>query len=131
MQDLHVGQRSFSHVTCSVCGMMYTCGFHDDISEHSQFHHRYVSGVTFPVRISMMGCGDVARMPLPPSKRTSGVHCHTVVYSIGHTLSWYVALQGWKRERVVGKHFDGRIVMILPTDPRHHLKKVYMYIYRT
>ena len=32
--------------------------------------------------------------------------------------------QGWKNERVVRQFHDGRIVVILPTDPKHHLKKV-------
>ena len=33
-------------------------------------------------------------------------------------------MQGWKKEHVVGVFYDGRIIMVLPTDPKLHLKKV-------
>ena len=46
LQDL--GQSSFGHVTCGVCGMVYTGGLDDDVREHAKFHH---TGVTFNVRL--------------------------------------------------------------------------------
>lgn len=33
-------------------------------------------------------------------------------------------MQGWKKEHVVGVFYDGRIIVVLPTDPKLHLKKV-------
>ena len=34
-----------------------------------------------------------------------------------------VAFQGWRKERVVAEYSDGRVVVIYPSDPKHHLKK--------
>ena len=45
-----VGQRSLGHMTCSVCGMVYTSGLEDDAREHKKFHYRYLTGITFNVR---------------------------------------------------------------------------------
>lgn len=33
-------------------------------------------------------------------------------------------LQGWKKERVVADFWDGKIILILPEDPKHAHKKV-------
>lgn len=76
---LDLGQKNFGHVTCKVCGMVYTFGQAEDEGEHTRFHRKYLTGVSF---------------------------------------------QGWKRERVVGEYFDGRIIVVYPSDPKHHLKKV-------
>lgn len=76
---LDLGQRNFGHVTCKVCGMVYTFGQAEDEGEHSRFHRKYLKGVSF---------------------------------------------QGWKKERVVAEYFDGRVIVVYPTDPKHHLKKV-------
>ena len=46
-QDL--GQKTFGHVTCDVCGMVYTFGQADDQVEHIKFHRKFVSGVRFMV----------------------------------------------------------------------------------
>ena len=48
-QDL--GQKTFGHVTCKVCGMVYTYGQADDRSEHYKFHRKFLSGVKFPVSL--------------------------------------------------------------------------------
>ena len=53
MQDL--GQKDFSHVTCSVCGMVYTSGQPTDQAEHLHFHKSYLSGVNFPVSHPISG----------------------------------------------------------------------------
>ena len=76
---LDFGQKKLGHVTCKVCGMVYTFGHTEDEMDHSKFHRKYLTGVTF---------------------------------------------RGWKNERVVTTHMDGRIVMVLPDDSKHHLKKV-------
>ncbi|KAG7249445.1 hypothetical protein CRUP_024046 [Coryphaenoides rupestris] len=34
-----------------------------------------------------------------------------------------VALQGWKKERVVAEFWDGKIVLVMPDDPKYALKK--------
>ena len=46
-QDL--GQKTFGHVTCEVCGMVYTFGQPDDQVEHFKFHKKFISGVKFVV----------------------------------------------------------------------------------
>lgn len=76
---LDLGQKNFGHVTCKVCGMVYTFGQAEDEGEHSKFHRKYLRGVSF---------------------------------------------HGWKKERVVAEYFDGRVIMVYPSDPKHHLKKV-------
>ena len=76
---LDFGQKNLGHVTCKVCGMVYTFGQAEDENEHAKFHKRYLAGVSF---------------------------------------------QGWKNERVAAEHFDGRIIVVHPSDPRHHLRKV-------
>lgn len=43
------GQKLFGHVTCKVCGMVYTHGQLDDQTEHSRFHKKFVTGINFPV----------------------------------------------------------------------------------
>ena len=76
---LDLGQKSFGHSTCPVCGMVYTLGQAEDEGEHEKFHRKYLTGISF---------------------------------------------HGWKNERVVGEFFDGRIVVVYPSDPKHHLKKM-------
>ena len=44
---LDLGQRNFGHVTCRVCGMVYSLGQSQDEADHSKFHRRYLAGVTF------------------------------------------------------------------------------------
>ena len=46
------GQKTLGHVTCKVCGMVYTFGQPDDQSEHFKFHRKFLSGVKFPVSLS-------------------------------------------------------------------------------
>ena len=48
-QDL--GQKNFGHVTCKVCGMVYTSGQPADQAEHLHFHKNYLSGINFPVSL--------------------------------------------------------------------------------
>ena len=38
-----------------------------------------------------------------------------------------VALQGWKKERVVAEFWDGKIVLVMPDDPKYALKKVFIF----
>lgn len=33
-------------------------------------------------------------------------------------------LQGWKKERILGEYPDGKIILVLPDDPKYALKKV-------
>ena len=49
-QSQDMGQRSLGHMTCGVCGMVYTSGLEDDTREHRKFHYRYLTGITFNVR---------------------------------------------------------------------------------
>lgn len=34
-------------------------------------------------------------------------------------------LQGWKKERVVAEFWDGKILLVLPDDPKYAVKKVW------
>ena len=77
---LDLGQKNFGHVTCKVCGMVYTFGQAEDEREHMKFHRKYLTGLSF---------------------------------------------LGWKSERVVGEFCDGRIIVIYPSDPKHHWKKIH------
>ncbi len=47
LKDL--GQKTFGHVTCKVCGMVYTFGQAEDEMEHVKFHKKFISGVKFAV----------------------------------------------------------------------------------
>ena len=49
---------------------------------------------------------------------------HVPVYCV-YYMYITCSVQGWKNERVVSHTFDGRILMILPSDSKHHLKKVW------
>ena len=44
---LDLGQKSFRHATCGVCGMVYSLGHATDEADHARFHRRYLSGVSF------------------------------------------------------------------------------------
>ena len=44
---LDLGQKSFGHVTCRVCGMVYSLGHTQDEEDHCKFHRRYLAGVAF------------------------------------------------------------------------------------
>ena len=44
---LDLGQKSFGHVTCRVCGMIYSLGHTQDETDHARFHRRYLAGVSF------------------------------------------------------------------------------------
>jgi len=33
-------------------------------------------------------------------------------------------VQGWKKERILGEYPDGKIILVLPEDPKYALKKV-------
>ena len=79
--------------------MVYTFGQADDQVEHIKFHKNFVSGVKFMVS----------------TEHNSEEH---VIFCL------HVCPQGWKNERVVRQFHDGRIIVILRTDPKHHLKKV-------
>ncbi|XP_064382282.1 N-acetyltransferase ESCO2-like [Halichondria panicea] len=46
--QLDCGQKLLGHVTCKLCGMVYTHTQLDDQVEHSRFHSRFVAGVNFP-----------------------------------------------------------------------------------
>ena len=35
-----------------------------------------------------------------------------------------VAFQGWKKERVVAEFWEGKILLVLPDDPKYAVKKV-------
>ena len=52
MSTQDFGQKTLGHVTCKVCGMVYTFGQPDDQSEHFKFHRKFLSGVKFPVSLS-------------------------------------------------------------------------------
>lgn len=36
-------------------------------------------------------------------------------------------LQGWKKERILGEYPDGKIILVLPDDPKYALKKVNLF----
>ena len=33
-------------------------------------------------------------------------------------------MKGWKKERILGEYPDGKIILVLPDDPKYALKKV-------
>lgn len=35
-----------------------------------------------------------------------------------------VSFNGWKRERIVAEFLDGRIIVVYPSDPKHHMRKI-------
>lgn len=37
--------------------------------------------------------------------------------------------QGWKKERVVAEFWDGKVVLILPDDPKYAVKKVLVCLF--
>lgn len=40
-------------------------------------------------------------------------------------LVWLLfGLQGWKKERVVAEFWDGKILLVLPDDPKYAIRKV-------
>lgn len=39
-----------------------------------------------------------------------------------------LCFQGWKKERILGEYPDGKIILVLPDDPKYALKKV-QYVY--
>lgn len=42
----------------------------------------------------------------------------------GGRVSVVFWLQGWKKERVVAQFWDGKMILVLPDDPKHAVKKV-------
>lgn len=38
------------------------------------------------------------------------------------SLLWF---QGWKKERVVAEFWDGKILLVMPDDPKYAIKKVW------
>lgn len=44
---LDLGQKKFGHITCSICGMVYTQAESDDEDSHRLFHERFLSGIRF------------------------------------------------------------------------------------
>lgn len=37
---------------------------------------------------------------------------------------WVCFMKGWKKERILGEYPDGKIILVLPEDPKYALKKV-------
>lgn len=62
--------------------------------------------------------------PVPPAPPPGGL-CHVTLSAVrgGGVISVFW-LQGWKKERVVADFWDGKIILILPEDPKHAHKKV-------
>lgn len=42
-----------------------------------------------------------------------------------------VFFQGWKKERILAEYPDGKIILVLPDDPKYALRKVLFWMYRT
>ena len=36
----------------------------------------------------------------------------------------FTSIQGWKKERILAEYPDGKIILVLPDDPKYALKKV-------
>ncbi|KAM4629270.1 N-acetyltransferase ESCO2-like [Polymixia lowei] len=90
------GQRQFGATTCNSCGMVYSADSPEDNFQHTQFHQRFLD--------SVKGFSE-----------TPGLHCW-------HEFPEW-KLPGWKKERVVTQFWDGKILLILPDDPKYALKK--------
>lgn len=52
---LDLGQKNFSRIQCSVCGLMYARGQENDEMLHKAFHRRQTQGIQFKVRIQAIG----------------------------------------------------------------------------
>lgn len=40
------------------------------------------------------------------------------------TSFFSVSCQGWKKERILAEYPDGKIILVLPDDPKYTLRKV-------
>lgn len=88
--------------------MVYSNGQFEDEEHHKKFHKRFVEGAQFAVSGSF------------PQQYCSVSHS---IYGL-----ILIIMQGWKYERIVGWYDEGRIIIVLPTDSRQHLKKVSLVI---
>ena len=52
--------------------------------------------------------------------------CSWLATFAGHVLIviLFLSMQGWKKEHVVDVYSDGRIISVLPSDPKLHRRKV-------
>lgn len=55
----------------------------------------------------------------PSPQTANSVFCFVFFFFFPPSLR-----QGWKKERVVAEFWDGKIVLILPADPKYAVKKV-------
>ncbi|XP_012566873.1 N-acetyltransferase ESCO2 isoform X1 [Hydra vulgaris] len=45
---IDLGQKNFGHVTCTICGMVYTKSQVDDETQHAKYHEKLVQKLKFP-----------------------------------------------------------------------------------
>lgn len=45
-------------------------------------------------------------------------------YRFHQTLMKGISFQGWKKERIIERYPEGRIIVVLPSDPKQHQKKI-------
>ncbi|KAG8518888.1 N-acetyltransferase ESCO1, partial [Galemys pyrenaicus] len=108
---IDAGQKRFGAVSCNVCGMLYTASNPEDETQHLLFHNQFISAVKLlHVTLSRKGLEELFEDP-EMGRRESRI--------------WnFMDLSGWKKERILAEYPDGRIIMVLPEDPKYALKKV-------
>lgn len=106
LQD--AGQKQFGATTCGSCGMLYSTDSPEDNFQHTQFHQRFLDTIKFVVSHHNVVISALQQF------------CYKNVA----ILHQFVCFQGWKKERVVAEFWDGKIILVLPEDPKYATKKV-------
>ena len=119
-------QAGFHCHTCALCGMTYAPGEEADEKLHAAHHAKLVQGIRF--HVSLHACllfvlQKGSCIPLASAQHSS---CLLLTLLLRHTVtSERVRVQGWQNERVLHRDgLSGYVLLVLPTDPAPHLKKV-------
>ncbi|XP_035424229.1 N-acetyltransferase ESCO2 isoform X1 [Cygnus atratus] len=134
---IDAGQKHFGAVVCKSCGMIYTAASPEDEAQHVQHHERFLEGLRYVVRAVAAAVradgrgacpGGAARqlqanILSPESEVSVRVMRSSSKWFDGRDLTLFPQAKGWKKERVVAEFWDGKIVLILPADPKYAVKK--------
>ncbi|GAB5579399.1 N-acetyltransferase ESCO1 [Prionailurus iriomotensis] len=118
---IDAGQKRFGAVSCNVCGMLYTASNPEDETQHLLFHNQFISAVKYVVLlINHHECGSEEEFIT--SLFLSMFNFRYTQRSFSFPIRFLEG--GWKKERILAEYPDGRIIMVLPEDPKYALKKV-------
>ncbi|XP_060029556.1 N-acetyltransferase ESCO1 isoform X2 [Erinaceus europaeus] len=119
---IDAGQKRFGAVSCNVCGMLYTASNPEDETQHLLFHNQFISAVRYVLaslnKSIIQKCPEFVNSKGVPSQQRKTTH------KFDHPSKIIRVWMGWKKERILAEYPDGRIIMVLPEDPKYALKKV-------